>query len=317
MRPVLWVVDLPIIGKFTVTAYFSLLTVGFILGILLMWREARRTNIDPEKFIDLSLWVIITSIVGSRVLHVVADGQFMEYVNLCFAPEKIRVTEGMPTNCTHNAQCGDFFNCFKPGGYCHAPRDCLRALKIWQGGLVYYGGFLGAMLCCLYYMRKHKLPLWRMADLSGYGVSLGLFWGRMGCFLNGCCFGKVTHGPLGWVFPKNGATWRHQLDAGLVQASATHPLPVHPTQLYSALLNLGIFFVCYYWVRPRRRFDGQVFWWFVILKAVTRAVVELFRDDDRGSVALLSTSQFVSLLLFVLAVFMLRHCKRVANKQQA
>ena len=317
MQPILWVVDLPIIGKFTFTAYFTLLTVGFIFGILLMWREARRTGIDPNKFLDLSMLVIIFSIIGARVLHVVADGQLMQYVNYCFAPEQLRVTEGMPATCTLHAHCGDFFKCFKPEGYCHEPRDCLKAFKIWEGGLVYYGGFLGAVLLCLYYMRKHRFPLFRMADLAGYGVALGLFWGRMGCFLTGCCFGKVTHGPLGWVFPRASAVWKHQLEAGLVQASAAHPLPVHPTQLYSALLNLGIFFVCYYWVRPRRRYDGQIFWWFVILKAVTRAMVEVFRDDDRGSVALLSTSQFISLLLFVVAVVMLRFCKYWASKKTA
>ncbi len=313
MSPVLWTVDLPIIGKFTFTAYFSLLTVGFALAMLLMWRECKRTNVNPDRFFDLCLWVILSSIIGSRILHVVADGHLMEYINYCIAPEKVRITEGMPTSCTHNAQCGDFFMCFKPEGYCHAPRDCLRALKIWQGGLVYYGGFLGALLFSVYYIHKHKLPLWRVADLFGFGTGLGLFWGRMGCFLNGCCYGKVTHGPLGWVFPKPSPTWRHHLEAGLVKASDTHPLPVYPTQLFSALLNLGIFFVCYYWIRPRRRFDGQVFWWFVILKAVTRAVVELFRDDDRGSVLLLSTSQFVSLLLFIVAVFGLRYCKRISG----
>ncbi len=315
MNPVLWAVDLPLVGRFTFTAYYTLLTVGFALAILLMWRESRRVDIDPDRFFDLCLWIILTSVIGSRVLHVVADGHLMEYINYCIAPEQLRVTEGVPASCTHNAQCGAYFQCFKAGGWCHPPRDCLRAVKIWQGGLVYYGGFLGALAFSFYFIHRHRLPLWRVTDLFGYGTALGLFWGRLGCFLNGCCFGKVTHGPLGWVFPKNGAAWRHQLEVGLVQAGAPHPLPVHPTQLYSALLNLGIFFVLYFWVRPRKRFDGQVFWWFVILKAVTRAVVEIFRDDDRGAVLFLSTSQAISLLLFCLAVYMLRRCRRTAIRQ--
>ena len=309
MQPVLWVVDLPLVGKVTFTAYFSLLTLSFFVVGLLCHREARRLGLNPDRVVDTLLWMIIWGVLGARLLHVIADGHLMEYVHYCFAPEKIRVTEGMPASCSHSAQCGGLYLCNKIAGHCHAPRDCLRALKIWQGGLVYYGGFLAALAFGVYYIRRHQLPLWRSSDIAGLTLPFGLFWGRLGCFLTGCCFGKVTHGPLGWVFPRGGASWRHQLQAGLIKPTAAAPLPVHPTQLYSALLNLGIYFVCYFWIRPRKRFDGQVFWWFVILKSVTRSLVELLRDDPRGSVSLLSTSQLISLPLFGLAVYMLRRLK--------
>lgn len=313
MTPIIWTGDLPIIGPFTFTAYFTMITVGFILAIPLMWREAKRLNINPDRIMDLCLWTIITSIAGSRVLHVVADGHLMEYINYCIDPAAIRLTDIVPAFCTSDGQCGRPFLCNEAAGYCHPPQDCLRALKIWQGGLVYYGGFLGAVSFAIFYTRRHKLPLWRVSDLAGYGVPLGIAWGRLGCFLNGCCFGTTTKGALGVVFPKNSVVWQHQLEAGLVQASAHAPLAVHSTQIYSALGNLSIFFICYFWIRPRRRFDGQVFWWFVVLKAVSRFLIEFLRDDDRGAImGVISTSQAISVGLLLVAAIMLRRCRRMA-----
>jgi phosphatidylglycerol:prolipoprotein diacylglycerol transferase len=160
--------------------------------------------------------------------------------------------------------------------------------------------------------------VWRVTDLAGYGIPLGLFWGRMGCYLNGCCFGKVTTGWLGVVFPRGGAAWRHQIEAHLLAETAHAPLPVHPAQLYLALLNLGVFFVCYFLIRPRKRFDGQVFWWFVVLYTVVRSAVEVVRDDDRGVLfGFLSTSQIISLPFLVLALYMLWRLGRAARVARA
>jgi phosphatidylglycerol:prolipoprotein diacylglycerol transferase len=226
----------------------------------------------------------------------------------------VRAIGEVPAQCTADAQCAPHFLCNTAAGHCHPPRDCLLALKVWRGGLTYYGGFIAAVAFGLYYLRKHRLPLWRVTDMAGWGIPLGLFWGRMGCFLNGCCFGKPTAGSLGVVFPRGGAAWRHQLEVHLISGGSVPALPVHPTQLYLALLNLAIFFVCYFAVRPRKRFDGQVFWSFVMLKAVARSAVEILRDDDRGVLfGVLSTSQLISIPLFVLALYMMRRLGRHAD----
>jgi phosphatidylglycerol---prolipoprotein diacylglyceryl transferase len=304
MEPILLSFKLPIIGEVTFPAYFTLLTIGFSCAILLTWREARRLEIDPNKIIDINLWMIIFGLIGGRVLHVIADGHFMEYVNICIAPEKIHAVGAIPAHCTADAQCAPHFLCNVAGGYCYPPRDCLLALKVWRGGLTYYGGFIFSVAFGLYYLYKHRLPMWRVSDLAGYGIPLGLFWGRMGCYFNGCCFGKVTHCSLGTVFPRGGAAWRHQLDLHLITEAAA-ALPVHPAQLYLALANLINFFVVYFVVRPRKSFDGQVFWWFVVIKCLTRSAVEILRDDDRGVLfGWLSTSQMISLPLFALAMYM-------------
>jgi prolipoprotein diacylglyceryltransferase len=113
---------------------------------------------------------------------------------------------------------------------------------------------------------------------------------------------------LGVVFPRGSAVWRWQLDHGLI-ARQDVALPVYPTQLYQALANLAMFVVLYYVVRPRKRFDGQVFAWLLIIKAITRSLIEVWRDDERGVFfgGLASTSQLLSIPLLALGIYLLTH----------
>jgi phosphatidylglycerol:prolipoprotein diacylglycerol transferase len=162
------------------------------------------------------------------------------------------------------------------------------------------------------------MPMWKTCDFAGYGIPFGLFFGRMGCFLNGCCFGKPTTSFLGAHFPGRGAAWRAQVDAGLLPAGAPEALPVHPTQLYEALGCLAIFAVLYLWLRPRKRFDGQIWFSFLAAYAVLRSVLELVRADDRGVLfGVLSTSQIISIPLLVTALLMLRRLGRAAELKAA
>lgn len=306
MYPVLFSFKLPLLGEVVFPAYFTLLTIGFAFAIVLSSREARRLGIDANKIVDLNLYMLLFGLIGARLLHVFVDGHFMEYVHRCTAPEVIKAVGPVPSQCATDAQCAPYFLCNKVARHCYPPRDCLLALKFWTGGLTYYGGFIFASIAGFYFLRKNRIPFWPAADLAGFGIPIGLFWGRLGCFLNGCCFGKLTHSPLGVTFLKGGAAWRHQVETHLISASTVNPLPVHPTQLYESILSLGIFCICYFVIRPRKRFDGQVFWWFVLLYSVVRSIIELFRDDDRGVLAgIISTSQIISIPLFFLAIYML------------
>jgi phosphatidylglycerol:prolipoprotein diacylglycerol transferase len=321
MKPTLLDFELPIVGQVVFPAYFSMLTIGFAFATFLTWREARRLKqpaLDPSKIIDINLYMVIFGVIGSRLLHVFADGHFMEYVNICIAPETIHAVGNVPAACATDAQCGPDFLCNVAAGHCHPPRDCLLWAKAWRGGLSYYGGFIAATLFAIYYIRRHKLPFWRVFDLAGYAIPMGLFWGRLGCFLNGCCFGKVTDSAIGVVFNRGGAAWRHQREVGLLASAGAQTLPVHPTQLYSSMANLVIFAVLYFYVRPRKRYDGQVWWWFALLYAVARFAVEYLRDDDRGVYlgGLISTSQIISLPIIALAIYMLRLLSRRAQQRR-
>jgi phosphatidylglycerol:prolipoprotein diacylglycerol transferase len=293
-------------GPVEIPAYFTLLTIGFLCAMWLTVRDSKRLGMDHQRVLDTNLWMIVWGLIGSRLLHVVADGHFQEYVNLCVDPTLVKATEAKVEFCTQASQCGWEYLCNVATHTCYPPRDCLRVFKIWYGGFAYYGGFIAATAFAFYYVRKHKLGWWRTADLASPAIALGLVFGRIGCFFNGCCFGKRTDGHMGVVFPRFGSVWRHQIDEGQI-ARWSNALPVHPTQLYEAAGCLLVFLILYFVVRPRRKHFGDVFAWFLILYGIVRFVVEYWRDDDRGVFFgnLISTSQLISIPLVLGGIVLL------------
>ena len=179
--------------------------------------------------------------------------------------------------------------------YLANPKDLVEILR--SGG-VFYGGLIAATTTAIVYMRRHELPAWAIADMGAPSIALGEAIGRWGCFAAGCCYGKESHGPFAVTFT----------DPFAHDAVGT-PLgvPLHPTQLY---LSAGAFlvFLILQWAYRRKTFDGEVFWLYVLLYAITRGIIENWRGDlVRGFVIpdILSTSQFIGILLAALAIGML------------
>jgi phosphatidylglycerol:prolipoprotein diacylglycerol transferase len=305
VRPILFAFQLPLLGEVTFPAYFTLLTIGFALATVLTVRESKKLGQDPELILDTNLWMVIWGIIGARVLHLIADGHFHDYVNLCVNPKAVPAIDALVKQCAVAQQCGYDYLCDAATYRCYPPKDCFAAIKVWRGGLAYYGGFLFAVAFAYYFVRKHKLGWWRTADLASPGIMLGLFFGRLGCFFNGCCYGKLTDSRIGVVFPVGGPAWRAQVDAHrIAESEIAHA--VHPTQLYESLACFVIFLILYYLVRPARRAYGEVFAAMLILYAVARSLIEIWRDDDRGVLfGWLSTSQLISLPLFAGGVALL------------
>jgi phosphatidylglycerol:prolipoprotein diacylglycerol transferase len=133
------------------------------------------------------------------------------------------------------------------------------------------------------------------------GVAMGLFFGRIGCFLGGCCYGLVTDHPVGLSFPAWSPASEGQFREGLLSHPNQPSLPVHPTQLYEAVGCLSIALVLSVWGPRHKRFDGQVGLLFLVLYAALRFLLEFLRADDRGLYLGVSTSQWVSIVI-VLAV---------------
>ncbi len=137
-------------------------------------------------------------------------------------------------------------------------------------------------------------------DAIAPSIALGTFFGRLGCFLNGCCYGDQCRLPWAVSFPAGSDAWSHQVRARLISEGATASLPVHPTQLYSALdgLVLLILLSAYY---PLRRRDGEVMGLLMIAYPITRFLIEYLRNDEPAFVAGLTISQGISVLLIVAA----------------
>jgi phosphatidylglycerol:prolipoprotein diacylglycerol transferase len=138
-----------------------------------------------------------------------------------------------------------------------------------HGGLIFYGGLLGASLAVMLYARVKRVALWSLADVLAPSVTLGHALGRVGCLLNGCCFGRPTDLPWAVCYPAGHETFPKE---------ATAATPVHPVQLYEAALNLALY-AGLAWVFRRRQFAGQVFAVYLISYAVLRVFVESFRGD--------------------------------------
>lgn len=180
-----------------------------------------------------------------------------------------------------------------------------EVFMIQHGGLVYYGGLIGAFIGSVIYLRWKKLPVWRIADILAPSIALGSFFGRIGCLLNGCCYGRPCSFSWAITFPPG-----HE----------THPVgqpgtPVHPTEIYDGLLNLCLYFGLA-WLFRHKKFDGQVFAVYLIGYAICRSIVECFRGDyppDHIHWGVLTPAHLLSapILLagILLAVFLSRQSK--------
>jgi len=277
-----------------IPAYFALLMVGFAVATIVASRMAKRQGLDHDVIIDLALLSLITGVLGGRLLHVIADGYFWDYVHLCTNPDLViwRAVDSIG-------------ECHQLGGRwdaetssCHAiERDCFAWAQFWNGGLAYYGGLVVATASGIAFLRRERFPVGKGIDIVGAVLPLGIFFGRLGCFFGGCCFGLPTDPPLGMSFPPGSAASYEQFESGLLADKHLASLPVHPTQLYEALGCLAIAAYLLLWLHPRKRFDGQVLLMFLMLYAVLRFLIEFVRADDRGALFGLSTSQLIGLFI--------------------
>lgn len=138
-----------------------------------------------------------------------------------------------------------------------------QVFNIRGGGLVFYGGLIGASIAYLVYVRLKKLPVWKIADILAPSIALGHAIGRLGCLMNGCCYGRPCDLPWAIQYPPD---------------NPTYPRHVHPTQVYESALNLGLYAFLAWRIR-RRHFDGEIFATYLLVYSLLRAVVESFRGD--------------------------------------
>ena len=238
-------------------SYGFMLALGFFIGIHLATKRSVQENIDPNKIIQLVFYIFIFAIIGSRLLHVVAE-DLPKYL-----------------------------------------KNPLSIFYFWHGGFAYYGGFLFSIPTVYIYCKKQQWNFWKIADILTPSVALGLSFGRMGCLLAGCCYGKECDLPWAIQFPP--------------QTLGKAGVLLHPTQTYESIAVLIIFIVLISY-QNRKRFHGELFFMLMILYGVARSFIEFFRDDHRGIFFnnTISTSQLISipLISFGAIAYLYFHQKR-------
>jgi phosphatidylglycerol:prolipoprotein diacylglycerol transferase len=177
-------------------------------------------------------------------------------------------------------------------------------LRIDLGGLIFYGGLLGGIVGLYLFARKKRESFSDVADFTVVAVPLAHALGRAGCFLNGCCYGKIWHGPLAVRYPcphnghPGGLAWFDHVRAGLITSYDSYSLPVHPVQLYESAANFLIFLILLYSYH-RRKFTGEITALYLLLYPSARFVLEFFRGDERMKFFSLSVAQWLSCVLFL------------------
>jgi len=288
-------------------SYFVLLITGFIYAAIVGVLWARRIGKDPDVVVDLALAMLICGVAGARILHVLADGYFWDYVHLCTNPKLVdwHLTRA---DCVSSHYEGVWD---QAAGLCHPSQtNCFAWAQFWAGGLTYYGGLIGAAAAAWFLLKRDRFPFLKAADMAGFAIPLGLGFGRMGCLLAGCCFGLRTDGVLGLSFPRGSAASEAQFKLHWLPSMHVRSLPVLPTQIAEAALSLGIAAFCLLYLHGRKRYDGHVFVAFLILYALGRFCLEFLRADDRGGLLGLSTSQWIGLVLVVAGVALHRWLSR-------
>lgn len=274
-----------------------LIAVGFVFATAMGAVWVRRIGQNPDVVVDLGLAAVVAGLVGARLLHVLADGYFWDYVHLCTDPSKV-AWPVLRSDCV--GQLGGVWDA--AAGVCRpAKADCWAWAHVWGGGLTFYGGFIAATLAAFWLFRRDRFPFWKGLDMGGMMVPIGLGLGRLGCLMVGCCFGRTCELPWALRFPSHSPASEWQFREKLLNNPYRESLPVHPTQVYEALAALLIAGLGILLVQGRKRYDGQVFVFFLVSYAATRFVIEFWRSDDRGEVLFLSTSQWFGLAMLGLA----------------
>lgn len=171
--------------------------------------------------------------------------------------------------------------------------DILGIIRFWEGGMMFFGGFLGGLLAGVLYLKKEKVSISLISDIIAPAIALGQFFTRIGCFLNGCCFGKPSTVPWAVQFP----------DECVAGASAVGELPLHPTQLYSSFFGLALFF--FLWNRlSKAHKTGTVFALYLIFSGGFRFGVDFVRYYENSANFWINQVIALGLIIVGIAIYM-------------
>ena len=228
------------IGSFFIAFYGVIIAIGMLIGVSFILKEAKRVGFNEDQFLDICIITIIVGVIGARIYYV--------------------------------AFAWDYYK-----------DNPISVFNIRQGGLAIYGGVLFGIACIFILSRLKKLNFLRVMDVAMFGVIIGQIFGRWGNFFNREAFGQYTDGLFAMLLPMDAI--RSQSDvttemlANLVTVNGVQYISVHPTFLYESLWNLGllILLLC---TRKKKKFDGYVFFTYLIVYGAGRFWIESLRTDQ-------------------------------------
>lgn len=281
------------LGPLAIRWYGFFITLGILFGIQWAITETKRRHLDPEKLLDMTVWLVIAGLIGARLVYVLTSPSafFGEY--------------GTPW----------------------------KAFAIWEGGISIHGGVLGIVLATWIYSRIHKLNMWAYLDVMTPTGALGIIGGRIGNFMNGTdTTGRLTNSPLGFQWPEAGTetfgafgNWffsSNLWSCGAPEGANYCPQyllqgPTHPTQLYGMMVGVFLIFILL-WAFRRSQTPGFVFWQFILWYSILRSVIEEpFRNNplfgqvflsegvDAVGVGLFTLTQLASVPIILVALYIL------------
>lgn len=278
MYPILFRIPIPLFLQsalgptLPIYSYGLMMVIGFLLAISLGKYLSRRSGIDPELFVNAMFLALIFGILGARSSHIIENWADYSRPDLTWM------------------------------------QNLRHMLNLREGGLTYYGGFLLATPIAIGYALYHRVRLRLGMDIVAICLLIGLGFGRVGCFVNGCCYGQECSLPWSVRFPYNSYAYQEQVRHGEINppkelvrqtslgeqllapqdltanpqlkalARQEHSLPVHPAQLYSAFTALLLSALLFaYFTLPHA--PGRVFAWMLILEGASRFMLELLRSE--------------------------------------
>ena len=228
------------IGSFFIAFYGVIIAIGMLIGVSFILKEAKRLGFDEDQFLDICIITIVVGVIGARIYYVI------------FA--------------------WDYYK-----------DNPLSAFNIRRGGLAIYGGVLAGIACVYILCKIKKLQFLKVLDVAIFGVIIGQICGRWGNFFNREAFGQYTDGLLAMLLPldavRSSSDITTEMLANLVTIDGVSYVSVHPTFLYESLWNLGllIFLLC---TRKKKKFDGYVFFTYLIVYGAGRFWIEGLRTDQ-------------------------------------
>jgi phosphatidylglycerol:prolipoprotein diacylglycerol transferase len=329
--------------KIPVNSYGFMIVLGFIFGSSIAIALGKKF-IKPNLIVDTGIYSLFAGLIGAKLCFVILNlKEFSE------SEEVFNIFDGglNPIGAVIAGLLALFFICYKifkkkkrikvfSFGFlitclvvvflCILGARGIYLAQNWQaykwdaftkfaGGFVWYGGLFIGVLTALIYLKAHQAPILKVSDIAGPAVMMGLSFGRIGCFLAGCCFGRpAEHFPLAVSFPKEAAMHSSPQVHFFYPEDAPYSIKVHPTQLYewAATFVIAIVLIILY---HRKKFGGQVFSLMLILYSIWRFLVEFLRGDNLPFIFNTFTfSQVVSVAGFLCGIilyviFLKRHLK--------